>query len=607
MKHLFLFLWIHAITFGVGRGVNKRFFLIQSRRSIWIEWVLGYLTLTSALTLLICAGHFSEVNALALLTAFGLLAAGVYRARPLQIQIHKHTLARYSRYILWLLPIAAAAGMGLLASLAPPTKADELRYHLLVTNRILIENKFSIIYGSPESWTYMAYSIYQVWAKLLGSDRFGALTSWAAWMASGWVLFDFVRRDLRQSPTLAFCVLSVVWLSLRRTIDAIAPGDSSLTALLLLLVCVESYRPDLKVSPGTRAWDPAALGILSVAAVLTKATSAVILAPFCLFVLLSRHVTPGQWLRFFLPTIFAAPFLLKSYTLFGNPVFPLLGQFFTNGAISLDTLSDWLSIRNFWAHHPMRIFPFERIPQRILRDGFSPIYYASWIAGFGICFLKSWRHSASLAIASVLNQRFLGGILERFYCGFLDFFSTIAVVIGFRLIRIRAIYRPMIFLILIHAYAMLLPIGAYGSRFIEPVLRPQSNPGFLRQYVASYETITWINTHTPRDSFVLAETLSNAYFKRKVENPYRVFLGVRRSSIQDKWTLAKILKTYAVTHILLTTPEGLQRKDLLFRFCEDPRWCQKIHESAAEPIKAYRARPPVLGRSILYRIIPDYS
>lgn len=625
-----MFAYYQGLTFGVGFSCFPK--RARLRESVYwnyvIAWLIGFGILSGAMVFL---GIFGRIDRSTLVWA----NAGLWlfvAVKNRKIFSHPFKLPALSlppmdqkwRLILFA-PFLATSLLMLLSSLVPPTKADEVAYHLFYTKLSVLEGGFRFHYSPFYMLTYMGMQTYNIWPYTLGAEYAPALNSVFCYLLASFLLF-FWALD-RFGPTVAFSALLVTACSLAKVVDGIAPGDSTATYLMLMALVMLGY--DIWKEAEERGPFPLdsetkvklfALNLVSALSIVVKLTNLVWVIPYLLlfyaslFLFRKVRIEPRFFPILVLPFLVLIPFFLRAYKLYGNPLFPLASDLFGAGPFNPDALVEHIhaaaraQITGFWGVFDLTRKYFIRYFTNY--DSLGRIHLLFWVSSlFGVFRLvkeKAFYIVLPGMIAYTVAAYKLPADFFRYYLGVIDFLAVLGLAefLSWFPRRTKAFSKTFVStLVLVTASFVTLASAIYTKQFVFYLLTNQDRDSFIKPRVECYETIQWINRHLPENSFALVETRGRYYYNRKIEALEPTVLGHPKEVLNDFERFYHLLEQNGVTHLMTREFLGqAPREDPYFRFCQTEKYAEKIYENDHEIVVGQRWRAPLFGRAQVYRL-----
>ena len=238
----------------------------------------------------------------------------------------------------------------------------------------------------------------------------------------------------------------------------------------------------------------------------------------------------------------AAPWLLRSAVLTGNPVYPFMAQWFPNGGVAD------LEVTAVGVHESLQLrglsgllqFPWALIMQSHRFDGWTkspgPLVLALGVPG--ILFAgRDARRLAFFAIAGGLCLYFFRQY-ARYY---LPFFIPMMAVVAAMAVSPR-MPRRLALILLAAAYGYGLVLAGAAMHFKLPVvLGMESRNEYLLRRVERYPAFQWANEHIPHDETILTLDTRSYYFDGRSYQNREALQLLTDLSIEDQmnWLQAR--------------------------------------------------------------------
>lgn len=504
------------VTAGtLGRWIGRALRLPNSRAGWLYAWVLG---------LCGCAILTAAAGAVSIEAAFWLLAviavSGIVQAGWEWKRATRTGLAEYEREHAALRRLAMAAlvtafSCAFVSSLAPLTSWDAATAHLSLPKDYVREGRMLLIEGNAYSaYPHLIHTLFtltffhggetgaQLLNLLLGAAACGFLYILARRLAgpsAGWIA----------AATLA-CAPIFMDQAGAASLD-LAFGGFITGALAALLAAYAKVDDSRRLNP---RW-------IIAAALLAGSACGIRHTGYLTALLLNIGVLVfskgNRWRDSLTFTTFtllaAAPWLLRSAVLTGNPVYPFMTQWFPNGGVAD------LDVTAVGVHESLQLkglsgllqLPWTLVMQPDRFDGWTkspgPLVLALGVPGIFFAG-RDARRLAFFAIAGGLCLYFFRQY-ARYY---LPFFIPMMAVAAAMAVSPRMPRRLTLFLLAI-AYAYGLVLAGAAIHFKLPVvLGMESRNDYLLRRVERYPAFQWANENIPHDETILTLDMRSYYF-----------------------------------------------------------------------------------------------
>lgn len=618
---LAVFAYLELTTFFSGfallpvRAESKR----ESYWQVIAAWLLGFTVLTLPLIVL---GSFKLITPLSLLLLHLLLWCFIFLRRT---AVREHARSTTAEVRLWLrdmagckllLPIIVLTLILFVCALVPPTKSDELSYHLYLTIDTLRHSGFTQLLSPFEVLaSYLAVSIYNIHPLALGAEYTPALCSVFYYLMSQFVLFRWIES--RFNTRAAVLCLLVVFSSPLLFVVAMAPGDNSLNILLLLCFSLLAY--DLiSVQEHIRP-KFALLAFIGVIALLVKSTSVLLTVPlFCvvLWTLLKRaNLTLRDLLRLAPLGLLLLPSLLRNKLLYDNPIFPLWYESigdepFQPGALERGFQASAMSpIGLLQDVGGLLVSPFYYISNELRVSNPNPFFWLLLLSGFYALIKKGYiAYAAALVVSYCLAFFLLPHYAVRFYFGAAAFLIALGIAEIDQALSAKkraAVQKWLSVCVVAVATILSVALLLYSKQYLYAFFTNENRDSFLKPRVEAYETIAWANENLPKNASLLVTTRQRYYYQHRTEFPYPTIYGHHIQVEEDCKLLREVLKQNGTTHVVVVywgSRAEPTRKQPLMECVKDANFATAVYHNPREIVRGHRRLAPITGESVIYQL-----
>ncbi|MFL2751873.1 MAG: glycosyltransferase family 39 protein [Dehalococcoidia bacterium] len=299
---------------GVGLGVVS-----------FVPFGLAWAQQLSSLNLILAAS---------VLVVTGLMAWRLFMPITIdELRLLKSRIYNLSRLdLVLILLISVLAILNLFAALAPVTGVDELIYRVADGSTYLKEKGFVYIPSKYSHQQPQLVMMLQMWGMSIGSDSASQVIQWAMGIIFILAIIDFARRFMPLTVSLAlgmilYCASDVVVLSARAVPD-LANSMFLFLSFVAFKLWLDTKNDRWLLLVGLLA------GFFAAGSRLTGAYGAIaIMACIIIYGYRDKHIDPLRaiasgmlvaGIAFFM----VLPWLIKSFTMTGNPVWPFLFDVF---------------------------------------------------------------------------------------------------------------------------------------------------------------------------------------------------------------------------------------------------------------------------------------
>lgn len=610
-----VFVYYQFLTFALGFSCfpKKAHLHEENYWNYFIAWILGFSLLTCTMILI---GTLWKINWLSLFLSnivfwFIILSSCYFKPPSLKIS----RLEKTQVLVLFLLGLIIT--LMFFSCLVPPTKIDELLYHIFYVKLSVLEEGFKLHYSPYQILMHMGMQTYNIWSYALKAEYTPALNSFFCYLFSIFILFFWAKE--RYNKTVSYIAVLVTAFSLIKIVEAIAPGDNTANYLFLMTLMMLSY--DIYNNLNKQAHfsldKPTliklfAFNLVSCLSIVIKITSILMVIPTLLllyiFVLRRVKVEQKQFLQLILPFIVLIPFLFRAYFLYGNPFFPLVLNTSGINTFNEKTLKHFLYYEaSAWTFQDIIPSLYCYIFKSLFTKMTSPLFWLFSFLGFIHLIKKKTIHLVlGIVISYILTIHKLPDAFFRYYLGVMDFLIVLGIAELFSIISLKwkAFSENIVKISAITSTSVIALITViYAKQFLFCLFTNQNRDLFIKPRVECYETIQWINNNLPKDSLIIIETKGRYYYERKIESYAPIVLGKLLRELRNPDKIYKLLKQNGVTHLMVCEFFNKpQRKDSYYRFCNIEKYTEKIYENKNEVVLGKRWNNPEYGKTAIYRL-----
>jgi len=495
--------------------------MIRFEERAWLRLPVALLSgiaiaCTSAVLVLVFGGGTQALKILSLVLLLSGICGGAACLRASETSLWVRQIRREP----WLAGIIAVSlGLNLLIALAPSTKIDEIRYHMLIPKRI-VEDDGLRAYREPWEASIVPQTQYEIGQSLTsvwGWTDAPNIISWGMWVALT-LLLAGAATQLARSTSVGLLVAGLAGVGLHSAVNDVSAGSQALGDLAMMIAIVLSLQPLQRSDTAHRLSRFAVLAVACAIAASTKLS----IVPVCVFISafafcgrnsyrrLSRvSVTLAAWILCFAPLIIWS--ILKTGSPFGSATASLFHSMF----FGPETLGKLASTRTL--NH--RGFAYLAHATIITFESYSPAVIA------GICLTLSALASQKirpLSIALVLqsillafilpaNLRFMGGLQIAALLG--------AIPVLMNSERARSWLARPITLAMLLSVPWLAIEARYAAIFIPVTLGMESQEAFLRHTVPLFADFGALDRLLPEDAVIFAPrgSIGSIYAPRPID------------------------------------------------------------------------------------------
>ncbi len=490
--HILAALAVLAAPYGVGATI-----LVAAHRSPGTvldhvrAYAIGYAVLELSAFAIGWAGWFSR-SALS-----GITLGATMLAFPTVLRVARSAgswVRTLGRRELPLVGVAAVVGYnGLLAS-APPTSGDAISYHLTAPKLWLQAGKLFPIWWDWTTFQPFATEMHYAYAEALSGGRAAMIVGAGLCGFSAVCVFGMARAFAGHTVGVVAVAIWVLqgmfaWEATGGFVDALVGGFVALALWELLLF-----------ARSRMVGDGATVGLAVGLAGSTKYLGLLFVPPALVAVsVLARRADRVRVLVLAtLGTAVVAPWLVRTYHLTGNPVYPLIfgGRYWTHAAAATQAAADAnYGVAGWWR---FLFFPVEFLTEHARFEkgySFGPALLAAPAA------LVLPRRSVRLLALGVLAYLALwfGGMhqITRYLLPVLPVITLLAAM-GWLVATDYGRRRRLAMIAVSVCLIPWLAITVVFSRQLLPgALGVESTPAFVQRLTGSYDALHWLDTQLP--------------------------------------------------------------------------------------------------------------
>ena len=547
-----------AAPYGVGASV-----VVALRRSSTTlldhlrAYAIGYALLELVAFALGWSGQFSRVGlsvialgsaALALLHALGWI-----RLSQLRITTPRR------RHLPAVALILAVAYDALLAS-APPTSGDAISYHLTAPKLWLSAGKLFPIWWDWTTFQPFATEMQYAYAEALSGGRAAMIVGAGLCGFSALCVFGMARALAGRTVGLVAAAIWVfqgmfVWEATGAFVDALVGGFVALA----LWECVLFARSRATLDAATAGLGVGLAGSTKYLGLLFIPPVLVTLAVIARRARFSRSRMAVSIGCATLGAAVVAPWLIRTFHLTGNPVYPLVfgGRYWTHAAAATQASADARYGVPGWWRFPF--FPVEFITHHARFEKGYSFGPALLVAPFALACRRRW---VTLLAAGVLVYLVLWfGAMHQITRYLLPIMPVITLLAAMGLVRLTGDGTRRRIVIVAASLCLLpwLAISAVVSRQLLPgALGIETSPAFVQRLTGSYDAFHWLDTHLPAGGRVAVGS-QGLYW---LERPYVRLSIPLFGPAENPSQLTERLRSYDVRYVALV--DGVIPPSLVF-------------------------------------------
>ena len=408
---------------------------------------------------------------------------------------------------------------GLLISIAPLSKHDELHYHALTPARLLSDG-YMHFYMWPFEGAILPQMFFQISVTPLFAIHVPNAANVSGYMFS--VLIFILLYCYTKSMTdkkyafiaSSICLIGMHTYVFHTTLGGHAYGEMSLLLLLLMLLFVKAF---INIGRGYRIFILSTLCVAVLSSKLSHLPVIFIITCYIYYTEIFKAENKiSDYLCLLLPYIlFYLPILLYTFNVSGSPFGPVFANLFNNSVYNvteiehvLNRYSSKLPYLNLTITYFIKIICFD----------YSPVVIVSLL----VYIIRGYRYNQILFLFFIIQLmviylqlphdiRFFGGTI---YCVsiicLIHFYTQKMLFKKYKCIFVRV---SMVILIL---YSCILCL--YGSQFFGISLGIQTKQDFFQKKIAMYSDFIALNKILPKNATILACGIraNGVYFPRDV-------------------------------------------------------------------------------------------
>jgi hypothetical protein len=449
---------------------------------------------------------------------------------------------------------AVVGYMALLAS-APPTSGDAISYHLTAPKVWLEAGRLFPIWWDWTTFQPFATEMQYAYAEALSGGRAASIVGAGLCGLSALCVFGMARAFAGHTVGILAAAIWVVqgmfvWEATGAFVDAVVGGFVAL-ALWELVIFARSKA----------AFDAATVGLAVGLAASTKYLGLLFVPPALVAVAyLARQTRPVRATALALAgTAVVAPWLIRTYHLTGNPVYPLVfgGRYWTHAAAATQASADANYGVAGWWRFPF--FPLEFIIDHARFEkgySFGPALLAAPAA---LAVRQPWVRTLALGTLVYLVLWF--GCMHQITRYLLPVMPVVVLLaaLGWLVVTDGGRRRKIALLAGVVAIVPWLAITAAFSRELLPgALGIESRAAFVQRLTGSYDALHWLDTNLPPSGRVAVGAQGLYWLKRPYVRLSIPFFGPGESPA----TIVTRLRSYDVRYVAVV--DGVLPASLAF-------------------------------------------
>ena len=423
----------------------------------------------------------------------------------------------------YILLIAGSLMLTLLCALLPSSKIDEIYYHMLIPQRIILDHGIKF-YQMPWESAVMPQNYFQL--SFIGLHGIGQpdapnMVSYLVNALMVWSAYVFLRKYYSQS--ISFLIISIFIgglyaLVFRVTGSASAFGDLAIFAAILFSVEIKNLSKQYDVKSVVFAQSVFLMGC-SMAKV-TMLPLIAILFLYLLWDIYKSRVLSLSFFSWFFTSwlIFYFPLVIWTFINSGSPFGPVLAEHFSGSVYKLSTLQDTIlksKELNSGAGLVTSLKTLFTFCSPFVIGGYVFIWFGKLDREFKIRLTVLLFFQIALCIlfnfASPFELRFFSNTQNAFFILALAYFSP-----QFKNILAKVEFQ---WAILIFTALPWLALQLYYTYYLMPLpVKNVQKHFFYKKYIAFYSDFKALNQTLPKNAVFLVEGIraGNVYFPRKV-------------------------------------------------------------------------------------------
>ena len=616
-----VFIYLQALTFSLGSSLLPKS-LIDIETPLWSSlsaYLFGFLLLSS-LSCVLGVVHLIHMPSLLFCQAILWLII-FYRKQQVEI-ISDLALAEISTFIKacrthkLLALILTFDGLMLLCCLLPPTKSDELTYHLYLTKNTFTNGGFQQLLSPSEilsSW--LAVPIYNIWLYSLGAEFTPALNSFFYLLITQILVFSWSKKHYNTKAALfSLPIVSVIPL---KFVAGIAPGDNTLNFLILLSFSLLVY--EQLMLKAASAKNLLLINLLAISGLLVKLSSIIYTAPLLAYLLAfkARKVFSSSFcLSLSLQFLFLVPFFARNALLYENPIFPFAFETLGAGPFEYNALERGFSgafsspIQAEKNLTGLFVSPLRYLIEEFKGSNPNPFFWLCAVYGFATLFKKGLLiYLLACCLTYLVSFFTLPHYAPRFYLGTLEFLTIIGACELLNFCKSRKTKTALNFISIGNGLTvsfLLIALVYYANPFLKALLTNENRENFIQTRVDAYQTIQWANKNLPNTAKLLVNTRQRYYYRHPTESPLVTIFGQHIEIESDCKRLSKVLKENGVSHLLITywgSKSNPINKRPLMDCLKKPSFAEEIYHNPKEIVRGHRWNESMLGESSVYKLL----
>jgi hypothetical protein len=395
--------------------------------------------------------------------------------------------------------IVAGVGFAFLCALAPVTGWDAGVAHIALPADYVRNGRIELIAGNNYSaYPHLMHALYAV--AYFSGERAVSLVSWTfGVIACGMAYVLGARIEGRKCGLVAAAVLATAPIFVDQA------GAPSLDLAFAATVLAALHALTVWRRRGDIGW-LALAGAVAGAGCGIRHTGYLVVFLLVGFVLADKAPRRVRNAVTFLvaSAVAAAPWLMRSASVSGNPFYPFFASVFGSGLLPDVDPASILSHSSIQGTSPLDFLLF---PLRVVID---PGRYGGWTTSPGILVLVlgipglliGGREARRLGLFSGLGIAAMF-FFRRFARYLLPFFAPMAVVSAIAVVRSNRFRKPVMVVLLVGYAIGLAPGAALTAMRFPAAIGVESRTDFLTRRIERYPAFAWANEHLDRDGTVL--------------------------------------------------------------------------------------------------------
>lgn len=449
------------------------------------------------------------------------IAAGVWRSRFMETPVEKNAAIPAAIRMVFGAIFALFSVLYLANAWAPEMSPDGAGYHLEIIARYLRAHAFFPLTTNMYAGLGQGIELVYAPAFALGRHSAAALVHFAFLIALAMAIFAYGRRIGRPVGGAAAALL--VYLSP-------VVGRDGTTAYIDVAAAAVAFAIFYWLDIWDETRDSRVLmliGLLAGYAYAAKYTAFVMLPYAMIFVLWrTRKIRPALAVAAF-AAVMIAPWMIKDWVYFHDPVAPFGNAFFPNPYLHPITIEEWSEYLRRYGVANLWTLPWETAVSGEKTEGIiGPVFL---LVPVGLLALRERAGRRLLTVGCLLLATYFGNVGTRFLIPCLPFFAlAIAIVLARPAVLITAI-------VCFHAVASWpAALPHYAARYLwciegfpwRAAVGLESREQYLRAHLYQYDLIRAINAQVPSSDRVLSlNGLATSYVNAEMMQSFQSALS----------------------------------------------------------------------------------